>query len=168
MGSTVSVPRSSWRLDHRRFLFCSASWRAVPIDLVDQRRELHRLRIELELAGLDLGQVEHLVDEAEQVSAGAVHALQRLQRLLRAEARRVGDHHLGQPDDGVERRAQLVAHAGDELRLVLARLCKLAVLVLDFVEQPHVLDRDHRLVGEGLHERDLLVGEWFDVPVCRW
>ena len=70
-------------------MFCSASWRAVPIDLVDQRRELHRLRIELELAGLDLGEVEHLVDEAEQVVAGAVHALQRLQRLLGAEARRV-------------------------------------------------------------------------------
>ena len=27
------------------------------------------------------------------------------------------------------------------------------------VEQPHVLDRDHRLVGEGLEQRDLLVGE---------
>ena len=132
----------------------------MPIDLVDQRRELHRLRIELELAGLDLGEVEHLVDEAEQVRAGAVHALQRLQRLLRAEARRVGDHHLGQPDDGVERRAQLVAHAGDELRLVLARLGELTVLVLDFVEQPHVLDRDHCLVGEGLYQLDLLVREW--------
>ena len=78
--------------------------------------------IELELAGLDLGEVQHLVDEAEQVGAGAMHALERFQRLFGAEARRVGDHHLGQPDDGVERRAQLVAHAGDELRLVLARL----------------------------------------------
>ena len=46
--------------------------------------------------------------------------LQRLLRLFRAEPRRVGDHHLGEPDDGVERRAQLVAHAGEELRLVLA------------------------------------------------
>ena len=83
--------------------------------------------IELELAGLDLGEVEHLVDEAEQVGAGAMHAAQRLLRLLGAEARRVGDHHLGEPDDGVERRAQLVAHAGEELRLVLARLssCRL-------------------------------------------
>ena len=41
-----------------------------------------------------------------------------------------------------------MAHAGDELRLVLARLCELPVLVLDFVEQPHVLDGDYRLVGE--------------------
>ena len=67
----------------------------MPIDLVDQRRELHCLRIELELAGLDLGEVQHLVDEAEEVLTGAVNALQRLQRLFGAEARRVGDHHLG-------------------------------------------------------------------------
>ena len=26
-------------------------------------------------------------------------------------------------------------------------------------EQPHVLDRDHRLVGKGLEQRDLLLGE---------
>ena len=37
--------------------------------------------------------------------------------------------------------------------------CELAALVLDLVEQPHVLDRDHRLVGEGRDQLDLLVGE---------
>ena len=40
-----------------------------------------------------------------------------------------------------------VAHAGRNWDS-LARLGKLAVLVLDFVEQAHVLDRDHRLIGE--------------------
>ena len=35
-------------------------------------------------------------------------------------------------------------------------ICELAVLVLDFVEQPHVLDRDHRLVGESGDQLDLL------------
>src|SRR5262249_48864016 len=75
------------------------------------------------------------------MSPSAVHALQRLLRLFRAKPSGVRDHHFGQPDDGIERRAQLVAHAGDELRLVLARPFELAALVLDFVEQPHVLDR---------------------------
>ena len=28
------------------------------------------------------------------------------------------------------------------------------------LEQPHVLDGDHRLVGEGLDQLDLLVGKW--------
>jgi hypothetical protein len=102
--------------------------------LLDQRRKLDRLRVEFELAGLDLGEVEHLVDEAKQVVAGAIDALQRLQRLLGAEARGVLHHHVGEPNDGVERRAQLMAHAGNELRFVLARLLQLAVFVLDFVK----------------------------------
>jgi hypothetical protein len=52
-----------------------------------------------------------------------------------------------------------VTHIGEELRLVLACLCKLAALVLNLVEQPHVLDRDHGLVGEGLHKFNLFVGK---------
>ena len=75
-----------------------------------------------------------------------MYALQRLQRLVRSKARRVGDHHLGEPDDGVERRAQLVAHAGEELRLVLARHFELAALVLDLVQQARILDCNDRLV----------------------
>jgi hypothetical protein len=37
---------------------------------------------------------------------------------------------------------------------------QLTVLVLDFVEQPHVLDRYHRLIGEVCDQLDLLVAEW--------
>ena len=43
--------------------------------------------------------------------------------------------------------------------LLLQRFGKLARARLHLVEQPHVLDRDHRLVGEGGHQLDLLVGE---------
>jgi hypothetical protein len=35
------------------------------------------------------------------------------------------------------------------LGLMLARFRKLSALVLDFLEQAHVLNRNHRLVGEG-------------------
>ena len=117
-------------------------------DLIDKPGQIHRLGIEFELAGFDLREVEDLVDEAQEVGPGGIHTAQRFQRLFRAEACRVGDHHLGQADDGVEGGAQLVAHAGEELRLALARLRQLPALVLDFVEQPYILDRDHRLVGE--------------------
>src|SRR5262249_26339023 len=103
-------------------------------DLVDQRRWLHGLWVELELSGLDLRQVEHLVDEAKEVCPSAVHALERLLRLFCSKARGVGDQHVGEPDDGVEWRAQLMAHARYELRLVLARQLELAALVPDFVE----------------------------------
>ena len=44
-------------------------------------------------------------------------------------------------------------------RLLLQRLGQFARARLHLVEQPHVLDRDHRLVGEGRDQLDLLVGE---------
>src|ERR1700730_15329938 len=84
-------------------------------------------------------------------------AVERLGVLL--ERLRILAQHLAPSDDGVERRAQLVTHVGQDLRLVLTCLCKLAALVLDFVEQPHVLDRNRRLVSEGRHQLDLLLGE---------
>ena len=114
---------------------------------------------QLELARLDLGEVEHVIDQAEQMAAVALDPLEHGQRLLRRLAVDAVEDQLGVADDGVERGAQLVAHVGEELRLVLARLRKLAARFLDFVEQPHVLDRDHRLVGEGGYQLDLLVGE---------
>ena len=43
--------------------------------------------------------------------------------------------------------------------LLLQRLGQLAVARLHLLEQPHVLDGDHRLVGEGLEQLDLLVAE---------
>src|SRR5262245_38437531 len=94
-----------------------------------------------------------------QVSPSAVHALQRLLRLFRAEARRVGDQHIGEPDDGVERRTQLVAHARYELRLVLARLLELTALLLDLAEQARILDRQHRLGCERLQETNGSLGK---------
>ena len=44
-------------------------------------------------------------------------------------------------DDSVERRAQLVAHIGEELGFVLACRFELPPLVMDFLEQSRVLDR---------------------------
>jgi hypothetical protein len=38
---------------------------------------------------------------------------------------------------------------------------------LQFLEQAHVLDRDHCLVGKGLEERDLLVGERLDLDASE-
>ena len=43
---------------------------------------------------------------------------------------------------------------------MLQRLRKLARALLLGFEQPNILDRDHRLVGEGLDQLDLFFGEW--------
>ena len=141
-------------------LFFSASCPAVPMTSSISRAEFHRLGIELELAGLDLRKIEYLVDEAKQVGAGGVHTAQRFLRLFGAETRRVHDQHLGQADNRVERRSQLVAHAGEEIRLVLARLRQLAALVLDLAEQPRVLDRQDGLRREGLQQFDRAFGKF--------
>ena len=112
---------------------------------------LHHLRQRVvverqgELAGLDLGQVEHVVDQAEQVPAARLHALEHLADLLGHLAVDAVQDQLGVAEDGVERRAQLVAHVGQELRLVLAGDSSWRPLLLDLVEQPRVLDRQHRL-----------------------
>ena len=44
-------------------------------------------------------------------------------------------------------------------RLLLQRFGEVAVASLQLREQPHVLDGDDRLIGEGLEQRDLVVGE---------
>ena len=62
-------------------------------------------------------------------------------------------------------RLQVEGRAADDLehvarrRLLLERFGQLAGARLHLLEQPHVLDGDHRLVGEGLHQLDLLVAE---------
>ena len=95
------------------------------------------------------------------MAAVALDPLEHGQRLLRRLAVDAVEDQFGVADDGIERGAQLVAHVGEELRLVLARLGKLSARLLDLVEQPHILDGDHSLVGEGGQQLDLLFGERF-------
>jgi hypothetical protein len=115
-----------------------------------------RLQRHVHPARLDAGQVEHLVNEPQQVPA----ALEDLLHLLPL-ARRRGAHlqQLAEAEDGVERGAQLVAHAGEEVALGavgglgrdlgLLQVGDGAVAVEDVAE----LDAD---LEHGLHER--LVG----------
>jgi hypothetical protein len=68
-------------------------------------------------------------------------------------------------DDGVEYRLGLRGRTADHIQdvacggLVFERLLQLRGSCLNLLEQPHILDRDHRLVGEGSDELDLLVSE---------
>src|SRR3984893_18534438 len=71
--------------------------------------------MKLHAPGLDLGEVEDVVDQGKQVPARTQYAIERFEVLI--EALRILAQHLGNADDGVERRAQLVAHVGEELRL---------------------------------------------------
>ena len=64
------------------------------------------------------------------------------------------EQHVREPDHGVERRAQLVRHAGQELGLVPARHLELARLALELAEQPRVVDRHRGLARERLEQVD--------------
>ncbi|MNS39493.1 hypothetical protein D3C72_717770 [compost metagenome] len=78
---------------------------------------LDRLGVDRGLAGFHLGQVEDVVDQREQVARVAQHDAQVVLGLLRQLDALVEHHQLGVADDRVERRAQLVAHVGEELAL---------------------------------------------------
>src|SRR5262249_281382 len=78
-----------WAFDHESILILLCQLPRGADDVLKQRRQIHRFRAELELAGLDLGQVEHLVDEPEKMGTRTVDPAQRLYRLFRAEARRI-------------------------------------------------------------------------------
>ena len=68
----------------------------------------------------------------------------------------------GALDDRVEHRLHVRRRAADDAehlgrcRLMLQGFAQFCVALLEFLEQPHVLDGDHRLVGEGLKQLDLL------------
>ena len=58
--------------------------------------------------------------------------------------------------DRIQHRPHVAGGAGDHAQDLADRGLLLERL-LGLVEKPHVLDRDGRLIGEGLHQRDLLV-----------
>ncbi len=94
-----------------------------------RRGQIDRLQHHGRLAGLDLGQVQNVVDQCQQVVAGRVDRVRILDLLGRQVARLVVAQQLGQDQRGIQRRAQLVAHVGQELALVLAGHFQLARLV---------------------------------------
>src|SRR5262245_45469743 len=73
--------------------------------------------------------------------------------------RRVFLQHLAVADDRVQRRAQLVRHVRQELRLVPARVLQLAALLLELTEEPGVLDRQRGLAGERSQQFDGIARE---------
>ena len=81
------------------------------LDLGQQARQVDRMGRQLEPARLQLGQVQHIVEDGQQVLAGLARDLQML-ALLRIERGAVEQRHHAQ--QAVEGRAQLVAHVGQE------------------------------------------------------
>src|SRR5262245_13432768 len=84
--------------------------------------------------------------------AVSMQAFEDLAHFFRRIAVDVVEDEFRVPKDGVERRAQLVAHVGQELRLVVACDFELAAFLVDLCKEVRVLNCKHRLGGEGLKQ----------------
>ena len=125
-ATCLSARRSARRLQFGRYASCQLqllvlrACRDNAHGFVEQRIELEILEIEPDAAGLDLRHVENVVDDLKQILAAAADIAAIFMIFFGAErAEHAGFHDLGKSDDGVERRAQLVAHIGEEFRLRL-------------------------------------------------
>ena len=103
------------RFDHRQ-------------DVEERGAQVDGLEVELELAGLDLRQVEDVVDQVEEGLAVGEDALDEPLLLLVELAGHAAEEHVAVADDRGERRAQLVTHGRHEVALELVEVGELAVL----------------------------------------
>ncbi len=118
------------------------------------------------------------VGQAEPLSGGVGASRRPAPRRHQADQRAVVPEHGGGPrpeephgavHDCLEDRLRVrlrLADGPEDLggrRLSVQRLREVAVARLQFPEEAHVLDGDHGLVGKGLKQRDLLVGERTDL-----
>ncbi len=80
----------------------------VPLAGIAQRSEPHFLGLDRDGARLDLGQIQNVRDEVEQVRAGGINVAREFHLLGRKIAAGIFGKLLAQDEDRVERRAQLV------------------------------------------------------------
>ena len=95
--------------------------------LVHELRQGEAAQVQRHLARLDAGDVEDVVDDGQQVVRVAVHALEVAPLVRRELARHALEQHARVAEDRVERRAELVRHVRQELRLGRRRLLDLEV-----------------------------------------
>ncbi len=110
----------------------------------------------LHLAGLDLGQVEDVVDQLQQMGAAVVDHPRRFGLVVVEVAFLVVGQAFRQDQHAVQRRAQLVRHVGEEIGLVLAGARQLRRLLLQRL--PGLLQLSVGFVEDAAGFLQLLVG----------
>src|SRR4051794_38820188 len=81
---------------------------------LQQIGEEYFLRFDRDRAGLDLGEIENVADQVEQVGTGAVNSAGKLDLLGSEVVIGIFAELLSQNQNAVEGRAQLVRHVGQE------------------------------------------------------
>ena len=80
--------------------------------LIEPRPQRERTRPQIDDPGVHLGEVEQVIDERVELSG---RALDRLDEVALLRRHRDVERHVGHAEDDVDRRPQVVAHAGDEV-----------------------------------------------------
>src|SRR5450432_4540865 len=93
--------------------------------IVDEARDGDRLRPHIELAGLDLREIEDVVDQRQQIITRGVDRLGELDLLGAQISLAIVGEQLGEDQRAVERCPQLVRHVGEKLGFVDARTLEL-------------------------------------------
>ena len=123
---------------------------------LDALAEREGLGLQLDLAGLDLGEVEDVVDDRQERLGGGVDGLREVALLV--VERRV-EEQAAHADDGVHRGPDLVAHGGQEGALGLVGLLGGLLGRAALLEEPRVLDGDGGLLGKPDQEGEVGPGE---------
>ncbi len=123
--------------------------------LVEQAPDRNRRQVDLEPAGLDLGQVEDVVDDGEQVLRRLVRDLQEL-LLFGGIADRAVHDQAQEAEDGRQGGAQLVRGVGQELRLQPRGLEGDGPLLVELPDELRQGDRTPEQVAELGEELEVL------------
>ena len=102
----------------------------VALHRVSKRAEGFLSKVEGDGARLDLGEVQDVVDQGQQLLAARLDDVRELDLLGREVPLRVVAQLLRQDQQAVERRAEFVGHVGQELALVFGRESQLLGLLL--------------------------------------
>ena len=113
------MPRSADFSRMNSLPFCETRFRQVEATSSRQVLEIDRTQRYFDIVGLDLGHVQDVRDQRQQMPAGVVDGFQI--GLVRGICVRLDvlQQNLAVADDGIERRAKLVVHLGKKDRLGL-------------------------------------------------
>ena len=116
-GRYVDHRDASVHIEDRGYQLADGVYEVVGVrggKLIDETPHVDRLERKRQAASLDPRNVEHLVDQPEQMPPGGQDVRQAV-ALLGVEG--VHLEHLAEAQDRIERRSELVAHPGQELAL---------------------------------------------------
>ncbi len=125
--------------------------------LAQKGRGLQRLEVQAERADFRARQIEQVVDHVQQVLAAPVDILRVLQQLgglQRLARRQLLLNRLAEPQDGIQRRAHLMADVGDQARFQLVGMFGGLARRGGFLKQVDIMDGDADLVGQQLQSDD--------------